>query len=76
MKLTLSGTFLTPMETPLCVKLRTQQGGISMLQYRGNYLVRSTGLYILKYFQTEGEVRGLYWLNQLILTLAVSSEGL
>ena len=27
MKLTLSGTFLTPMETPLCVKLRTQQGG-------------------------------------------------
>jgi len=25
-----------------------------MLQYRGNYLVRSTGLYILKYFQTEG----------------------
>ena len=27
MKLTLSGTFLTPMETPLCVKLHTQQGG-------------------------------------------------
>ena len=27
MKLTVSGTFLTPMETPLCVKLRNQQGG-------------------------------------------------
>ena len=27
MKLTLLGTFLTPMETPLCVKLRTQHGG-------------------------------------------------
>ena len=48
-----------------------------MLQYKGNYLVRiSTGLYVLKYFQTGGGVGGLYWLNRLILTLAVSSEGL
>ena len=29
--LTLSGKFLIPMETPLCVKLRTQHGGTESL---------------------------------------------
>ena len=29
--LTLSGKFVIPMETPLCVKLRTQHGGTESL---------------------------------------------